>query len=100
MCLQRHFGLGLEARCLRVQVNEVHLIVIATISNEHLIKDGWREGMAVRRCHNTYAGDTFELDVDGPFESYATSSQAFREIVKRFKTFGGVKFRVKSFGAT
>ena len=78
-------------------MKEVHLVVISTISNEFLIKDGWQAGMAVRRCHNTYAGETFELDIEGPFETYATSGEAFRTLAARAMKFGGVKFRVQTF---
>lgn len=81
-------------------MEELHIIVIASLSNDLLFKDGWREGMAVKRTYNTYCGDTFDLDVFGPFETYPSSGQAFREMAKRATKFVGVKFRVQSFRST
>ncbi len=76
---------------------EFHVIAVSEVTNEFLVRRGWKVGMTVR-CS---VGEWIQLPTFRPgFEAFSTKECAEGHIEVRKGHFSGVKFGVASYKMT
>ncbi len=75
--------------------SSLSIIVIKTLTNEFLIKDGWCVGQHVNQHDSPYVG--ISLHVSEEIEAFATPREAQRIINKCSSHFVGCTFKVVTY---